>query len=149
MPFLSDWSSYHLCTYYFFFFLFRNFCTGTYEMVLKCMSSGHGTCAAASSWELLWVGGRGSLGVLAMDAQKTTETLTSLSSHLALSWPFFQQGLFHMLVALPLPAFHQWVLSAHGAQTWPQRARSLSIVTVPSGPLSCCAEARHESAKQS
>lgn len=44
IPFLSDWPSYH-----FFFFLFRNFCTGMYKVVLRCLSSRHGTCAAAFS----------------------------------------------------------------------------------------------------
>lgn len=106
----------HLCTF-FFSPLFRNFYTGMYMMVLKCMSSRHGACSGAASWDLLWVDGRGSLVGLAVGGQETPETLISLSSHLFLSWPFFQQGPFCMLVTLTLPAFHLWAVSAHGTQT--------------------------------
>lgn len=68
----------HLCS---FFFLppFRKFYTGMYMVVLKCMSSGHGTCSAAAGWDLLWVDARGSLIGLAMGGQETPETLISLS----------------------------------------------------------------------
>lgn len=86
-------------------------------MVLKCMSSGHGACSEAASWDLLWVDGRGSLVGLAVGGQETPETLISLSSHFFLSWPFFQQGLFRTLVTLTLATLRLWAASARGTET--------------------------------
>ena len=119
----------HLCTF-FFSPLFRNFYTGMYMMVLKCMSSRHGACSEAASWDLLWVDGGAVLLAWLWVVRKLQRLWLAYPHTYFFHDPFSSRGHFVRLSPWPFqPSVYE--LCQPMALRLSPRARSGSVVTVP------------------